>query len=73
MLRRFLRWLTRPGPQRPRRRNRLTGCLFWILGLVLVLLILSLLFGGFRKGTKAGGMGETGRQAYAAVALLAPR
>jgi hypothetical protein len=71
MLRRFLRWLTRPGPggQR-RRRTRLTGCLFWILALVLVLLVLSLLFGGFRKGTKTGGAGEPARHVYVAAARL---
>jgi hypothetical protein len=37
------------------RRPRLTGCLLWILGLIVALIILSLLFGGFQKGTKAGG------------------
>jgi hypothetical protein len=41
----------RPG----RRRIRARGCLLWLLGLVVVLLALSLLFGGFQKGTKAGG------------------
>jgi hypothetical protein len=40
------------GPRRP--RSRLTGCLLWILGLIIVLIILSLLFGGFQKGTKVG-------------------
>ena len=38
-----------------RRRIRARGCLLWVLGLVVVLLALSLLFGGFQKGTKAGG------------------
>jgi hypothetical protein len=40
------------GERRP--RTRLVGCLLWILALVVLLIILSLLFGGFRKGTKAG-------------------
>jgi hypothetical protein len=40
-----------------RPRHRLTGCLLWILGLIVVLVILSLIFGGFQKGTKAGGAG----------------
>jgi hypothetical protein len=40
---------------RPRRRA--TGCLLWILGLIVVLVILSLMFGGFQKGTKVGGAG----------------
>jgi hypothetical protein len=37
-----------------RPRRRLTGCLLWILGLIVFLVILSLLFGGFQKGTKVG-------------------
>jgi hypothetical protein len=40
-----------------RPRNRLTGCLLWILAVIVVLVILSLMFGGFQKGTKAGGAG----------------
>jgi hypothetical protein len=43
---------------RPRRpRIRLGGCLLWLLGLLIVLVILSLLFGGFQKGTKVNGTG----------------
>jgi hypothetical protein len=38
-----------------RPQRRLTGCLLWILGLIVVLIILSLLFGGFQMGTKVGG------------------
>jgi cytochrome c-type biogenesis protein CcmH/NrfF len=40
------------GERRP--RTRLAGCLLWILALAALLIVLSLLFGGFRKGTKAG-------------------
>jgi len=40
-----------------RPRRRLTGCLLWIVGLIVALVILSLMFGGFQKGTKAGGAG----------------
>jgi hypothetical protein len=43
------------GPRRP--RSRLVGCLMWVVGLIIVLIILSLLFGGFQKGTKADGPG----------------
>lgn len=43
------------GPRRP--RNRAVGCLMWVVGLIIVLIILSLLFGGFQKGTKADGAG----------------
>ena len=52
------RWrmgLLRSRPPRPGRR--LAGCLLWLLGLIIVLVILSLLFGGFQKGTKVNGTG----------------
>jgi len=64
------------GPWPPRRR--LAGCLLWIIGLIVVLIILSLLFGGFQKGTKADGPGNPGNPVGAgnpvpvlAAALLA--
>jgi hypothetical protein len=47
-----------PGRRSWRPRRRLTGCLLWILGLIVVLVILSLMFGGFQKGTKVGGAGR---------------
>jgi hypothetical protein len=34
-------------------RSRAGGCLLWILLLIVILIVLSLMFGGFRKGTKA--------------------
>jgi hypothetical protein len=51
----FSRFANRPGGSgRPRRpRSRLAGCLLWLLALI----ILSLLFGGFQKGTRASGNG----------------
>jgi hypothetical protein len=52
MLGGFRRRMGSGGPRRSPRR--LTGCLLWIVGLIIVLVILSLLFGGFQKGTKAG-------------------
>jgi len=52
------RWRRGPLGSRPRRpRGRLVGCLLWLLGLIIVLVILSLLFGGFHQGTKASGTG----------------
>lgn len=48
----MLGWLLRRGERRP--RSRLAGCLLWILALIVLLIVASLLFGGFRKGTKAG-------------------
>jgi hypothetical protein len=31
--------------------------LLWLVGLIIALIVLSLLFGGFQKGTKADGAG----------------
>jgi cytochrome c-type biogenesis protein CcmH/NrfF len=61
-------WLFGRGERRP--RSRLVGCLLWILALIVLLIVLSLLFGGFRKGTKAAGAGLP-RQASAAVSSQA--
>jgi hypothetical protein len=47
------RWRRSNGPRRSRRRA--TGCLLWVVGVIIVLVILSLLFGGFQMGTKADG------------------
>jgi hypothetical protein len=41
--------------RRSRRFRRATGCLLWIATLLLVLLVLSLLFGGFQRGSRTGG------------------
>jgi len=60
MLRDFLSWLTLPSMrkrQRPRSSSRLSRCLLWLLVMVIVLIVISLLFGGFRKGSKVGGAG----------------
>ncbi len=35
-------------------RSRAGGCLLWVVLLILVLIVLSVMFGGFQKGTKAG-------------------
>jgi hypothetical protein len=40
------------GPREGRRRPRLIGCLIWLIALIVLLIVLALLFGGFRKGTK---------------------
>jgi hypothetical protein len=42
----------RTGRERPF-RPRLGGCLLWFLILVAILLVLAVLFGGFRKGTQS--------------------
>jgi hypothetical protein len=41
---------------RRRRRSRTMGCALWLLTLLAVLLVLALLFGGFQRGTKTGGL-----------------
>ena len=49
----MLGWLFGSRERRP--RSRLVGCLVWIIALIVLLIVLSLLFGGFQKGTKATG------------------
>ncbi len=47
----------RGGEGRRRRwrpRNRAVGCLLWIVALLVILLLLSVLFGGFQTGKKVG-------------------
>jgi hypothetical protein len=47
-------WDKRPRPAARRWRPRgPAGCLLWVVILVLILLVLSILFGGFQTGTKA--------------------
>lgn len=55
-------------PWRRRRNRRVFGCLLWVLTLLLVLLVLSILFGGFQRGTKTG-LGQVPAGAAAAVAV----
>ena len=50
-------------------RRRLTGCLLWIVGLIVVLIVLSLMFGGFRMGTKTGGAGVLAPLHFGAVMI----
>jgi hypothetical protein len=50
-----------------RKMGRLSGCLLWILALLVILLVLSILFGGFQKGTKVGGDGLVRPQASTSV------
>ena len=45
------------GPRRRwRPRSRARGCLMWIVVLILALVVVALMFGGFRKGTKPSGL-----------------
>jgi hypothetical protein len=36
------------------RRSRLTGCLLWAAGLLILLAVVALLLGGFQQGRKSG-------------------
>ena len=63
----------RSGGWRWRPRRRLTGCLLWIVGLIVVLIILSLMFGGFQMGTRAGGAGVLSPPRYGAVVARSVR
>jgi hypothetical protein len=57
-----MRWGRSDGG--PRRFSRPVGCLLWLIALILMLIVLASLFGGFQKGTRANG-------ASAATAALA--
>ena len=66
----MLRWYDR---REGRRMPRLVGCLIWLIALVVVLIVLSLLFGSFTKGTKVSGLGSPVPLAAAQHASLPPR
>lgn len=38
-----------------RRFSRPVGCLLWLIALLALVVVLSVLFGGFQKGTRADG------------------
>jgi hypothetical protein len=40
--------------RRRHRRHRAVGCALWVLTLLIVLLVLSILFGGFHRGSRDG-------------------
>ncbi len=70
MLIRLLRWLVSPRrglPRQGRRRLRPLGCLLWALGLIIAVIVLALLLGGFQKGTKAGGGDRPGGEPITAI------
>ena len=65
-----LRWY---GRREGRRRPWLIGCLIWLIALVVILIVLSLLFGGFTKGTKVSLGYSPAPPAAARHASLPPR
>jgi cell division septation protein DedD len=66
----MLRWY---GRRERRPRSRLIGCLLWLIALVVILIVLSLLFGGFTKGTKVSGAAPLAPPAAAQHASQPPR
>lgn len=66
----MLRWY---GRRQERRRPRFIGCLIWLIALVVILIVASLLFGGFTKGTKVSGAPPLVPPAAAQRASLPPR
>lgn len=58
------------GRRRRWPRSRAGGCLLWIVLLIVILIVLSVLFGGFQKGTKASGLGLA--PSVSVVSLQAP-
>jgi hypothetical protein len=64
------RWRRRPEqPGGGRRLSRPLGCVLWLVLLVIVLIVLSVLFGGFRLGTRAEGHGHRPPVISAAAAV----
>jgi hypothetical protein len=49
------------------------GCLIWLVALIIILIVLALLFGGFTKGTKVSGAGPLVPLAAAQHASPSPR
>ena len=66
----MLRWY---GRREGKRMPRLVGCLIWLIALVVILIVASLVFGSFTKGTKVSGLGQPARLAAAQHASLPPR
>jgi hypothetical protein len=64
-------WRLTGRRDRPRRFSRPVGCLFWVLALLVILLLLSLLFGGFQKGQKVGSSSVFGQGRQPAAQELA--
>jgi hypothetical protein len=58
--------------RRWRPRSRAAGCLLWLVLLIVVLVAIALMFGGFQKGTKYSGLGA-GSASFAVAAAAAAR
>jgi ABC-type lipoprotein release transport system permease subunit len=60
------------GAGRRGRRSRVTGCLLWLLLVIVLLIVLSLMFGGFQKGTKAHSLGNVRTSGTIVAAEVTP-
>ena len=60
----------RRGRGRWRRPRGPIGCVVWILALLVILLLLSLIFGGFQKGARVGSGSAPGHRPQPAAQEL---
>jgi hypothetical protein len=56
------------GRRRRWPRSRAAGCLLWIVLVVVLLIVLSVMFGGFQKGTQVKGQGPGPGMSYSMAA-----
>ena len=61
------------GRRRHWPRSGAAGCLLWIVLLIVLLIVLAVLFGGFQKGTKVGGLGDVRVRGAAEPAVTVAR
>ena len=52
------------GRRRRWPRSRAAGCLLWVVLLIMLLIVLSVLFGAFQKGTQVKGLGPAAAAWY---------
>jgi hypothetical protein len=57
--------------RRWRPRSRAAGCLLWVVLLIVALVVIALMFGGFQKGTKYSGLGGGSAHVVVATATAA--
>ena len=65
-------WGRRPAPGRSPRRQQALGCLLWLVGVLVLLIILSVLFGSFQLGNKAKGMAPPRRPSLTVTSVSGP-
>ena len=58
--------------RRWRPRSRAVGCLLWVVLLIVILVVLALMFGGFQKGSKYSGLAAGPAHPAVATAFARP-